>query len=526
TPAPAPLQRKKKARNPAVDGLPGPDYPLGMMTRRKARYTLPGSLLAILSALLAFTTPASASRTFPRDPLPAYADSALLAWKTHEPVVCEEGEPVSEGALLASEAGRLVRASEGAEDAWLSSLSFAASGPSAGALAGRLRLTTIVEPTNRLSVESARSARRTDSPFAASAAEVVDSGVPGWRESRVGHLIRHRYFSPDLGRFLQPDPMGYADSMSLYQGFGNNPGNMADPLGLRVAAGQDPEAIQRVYRELRAEGDSHAEAYGKLVEWYCIVDQGSKADRDYEFWLQMAWNLGAFDVTPKQFGKDVAGGAARAATGTAFMVVRTTPGVLGNPFVTPYVNKAERTLTDKINRAIGANEGSLGYVMGEVYTPVVAGGFVAGRLGQASTVVEDYLGSIRPPSPSTLSQNSVVGQQFDDYVAEVKLKGLDELGQLERQERLPTPDLVPARQYVQPDYTIYNPRGGVAAYADAKTGASIPFDAQAQGLVKWAETTTSKTLIYYTPLGNTPISANLLQYALGHGVRVLQVAVP
>ncbi|MEW6352249.1 MAG: Ig-like domain-containing protein, partial [Thermodesulfobacteriota bacterium] len=46
--------------------------------------------------------------------------------------------------------------------------------------------------------------------------------------------FRRRVLSPELGRFLQPDPMGYADSMSLYQGFGNNPANFLDPMGLDV----------------------------------------------------------------------------------------------------------------------------------------------------------------------------------------------------------------------------------------------------------------------------------------------------
>jgi len=34
-----------------------------------------------------------------------------------------------------------------------------------------------------------------------------------------------------MGRFLQTDPIGYADSMNLYQGLGQNPGNYRDPFG-------------------------------------------------------------------------------------------------------------------------------------------------------------------------------------------------------------------------------------------------------------------------------------------------------
>jgi len=54
-------------------------------------------------------------------------------------------------------------------------------------------------------------------------------------EPEVGlYYYRARYYHPELGRFLQPDPMGYEDSMNLYQGFGMNPANFTDPMGLEV----------------------------------------------------------------------------------------------------------------------------------------------------------------------------------------------------------------------------------------------------------------------------------------------------
>ena len=42
---------------------------------------------------------------------------------------------------------------------------------------------------------------------------------------------RARYLDPSLGRFLQPDPLGYQDSMNLYQGMNMNPVNFTDPMG-------------------------------------------------------------------------------------------------------------------------------------------------------------------------------------------------------------------------------------------------------------------------------------------------------
>ena len=48
--------------------------------------------------------------------------------------------------------------------------------------------------------------------------------------------LRHRFYSPDMGRFLQPDPVGFSgDSANIYRYCRNNPTNAADPFGL------DPE---------------------------------------------------------------------------------------------------------------------------------------------------------------------------------------------------------------------------------------------------------------------------------------------
>jgi RHS repeat-associated protein len=45
--------------------------------------------------------------------------------------------------------------------------------------------------------------------------------------------LRNRLYSPDIGRFLQPDPSGFSgDSTNLYRYAGNNPVTSSDPMGL------------------------------------------------------------------------------------------------------------------------------------------------------------------------------------------------------------------------------------------------------------------------------------------------------
>jgi len=46
------------------------------------------------------------------------------------------------------------------------------------------------------------------------------------------YYYRARYYSPQIGRFLQVDPIGYQGGLNLYTYVENNPANLTDPLGL------------------------------------------------------------------------------------------------------------------------------------------------------------------------------------------------------------------------------------------------------------------------------------------------------
>jgi len=41
-----------------------------------------------------------------------------------------------------------------------------------------------------------------------------------------------RYYDPEAGRWLTPDPLGVADGLNVYAYVGNNPTNLVDPYGL------------------------------------------------------------------------------------------------------------------------------------------------------------------------------------------------------------------------------------------------------------------------------------------------------
>ena len=65
-----------------------------------------------------------------------------------------------------------------------------------------------------------------------------------WDEYTGLYYYRMRDYSPDLGRFLQPDQLRYIDTMNIYAYCANNPINSVDPMGLASGLGfQAPNPI-------------------------------------------------------------------------------------------------------------------------------------------------------------------------------------------------------------------------------------------------------------------------------------------
>ncbi|NVZ70602.1 RHS repeat-associated core domain-containing protein, partial [Pseudomonas costantinii] len=52
------------------------------------------------------------------------------------------------------------------------------------------------------------------------------------------HYNRHRYYNPDLGRYLTPDPVKLAGGINAYQ-YAPNPTGWVDPIGLSTCPGGD-----------------------------------------------------------------------------------------------------------------------------------------------------------------------------------------------------------------------------------------------------------------------------------------------
>jgi RHS repeat-associated protein len=53
------------------------------------------------------------------------------------------------------------------------------------------------------------------------------------------YYYRARYYKPEIGRFLQTDPIGYTAGLNLYTYCGNNPTNWVDGSGLWVRSGKN-----------------------------------------------------------------------------------------------------------------------------------------------------------------------------------------------------------------------------------------------------------------------------------------------
>ena len=114
-------------------------------------------------------------------------------------------------------------------------------------------------------------------------------------------LMRRRHYSPEVGRFVQMDPMGIAAGPGQYSYSENNPLTRIDPVGLRAAESTSEQwekirkDLERFYEENKNKGWSCWKWQEEVEkQLYSLIGEEVKRDPSWGWWRFERRNWGFF----------------------------------------------------------------------------------------------------------------------------------------------------------------------------------------------------------------------------------------
>ncbi|MCD6394462.1 MAG: RHS repeat-associated core domain-containing protein, partial [Planctomycetes bacterium] len=110
-----------------------------------------------------------------------------------------------------------------------------------------------------------------------------------WDQETALYYYRARMYNPQIGRFCQTDPIGYADGINWYAYCGNNPVMYTDPTGENVFGGMVSWIAGNGWDNSYDMGASEASQLGGAA-WQGAKDGGAIALNEYTFGLHSGLN--------------------------------------------------------------------------------------------------------------------------------------------------------------------------------------------------------------------------------------------
>jgi RHS repeat-associated protein len=112
------------------------------------------------------------------------------------------------------------------------------------------------------------------------------------------YYYRARYYSPELGRFLERDPVGYLSDLNLYRYVKNNPLKWVDPLGLDIWIETDPKISYGFHQRIcigNPAGDYDSFSFGVAGSHWNILNPLRLGEIYEDYWGYVADHRGTIN---------------------------------------------------------------------------------------------------------------------------------------------------------------------------------------------------------------------------------------